>query len=37
MIAAFVILAALLVVPCAVAVVLGYGPVWVGQRLRWWR
>lgn len=30
-------LAALLVVPCVVAVVVAYVPIWIGQRLGWWK
>ena len=32
-----VALAVILIPACAVAVVVAYGPVWIGQRLRWWR
>jgi hypothetical protein len=31
------ILAGVLAVPCAVAVVAAYVPIWIGQRLGWWR
>lgn len=30
-------LAVILIPACAVTVVVAYGPVWIGQRLGWWK
>lgn len=37
MIAALAALALFVLPICAVAVVAGYVPVWIGQRLGWWK
>lgn len=34
---AYAILAAVLAVPCACSVAVAYIPIWIGQRLGWWR
>jgi len=36
-IGALAVLAAILVVPCALMVAVAYVPIWVGFRLGWWR
>lgn len=37
MIRALVFLAVVLAVPCAATVAAAYVPIWIGQRLGWWR